>query len=611
MGEMTARLARASVATEDVVGATRHRISQLLRELLATHSEALLALLAENAIEPEAQIERMNALVSALVGVEFEEDLRVNGRSIPLFVDQTCTPPKIRLHRKLIEGIEDAEVLRAFHAPVAGILGVSPVGVGLMLSCDDARQVKSLVAQVARRAGADRVHITQVEAIVAQRLQLFNARLEVVAENFGESMFWLRVGEDDFKAQLGDSHIGWPDWDAVQSSAFIQGLIGELRDCIDQREDMPAAQMLVELCWESLELSPHAFLRHAAQTLRAREGDYDLAQTIRKLADANDIEYCEAFYAVDAWPIFRDLSDAWQALFQAEQAMLPGGAPRRRTPSISVLDCPLDSLGICEPCTLPWDAPLVAWSIREHHGLRDLLVGLRVALEEQASGPGEIEVAVSGDAAEAPLGISEAPQELHLQVVQRGFALPEDYEALLNRAMNACHAAMAARFKELDAAGKTRALRVLRSAYDGYFGQLKALWGRRFQAWEKWSPEQAFRVLSTEIRHIAGPAMLFDPFAGPESAAFAPAPQFILVAPRPEQFERVLVHMPLAALKKSIHGAAIQVRVVDVRDGQDCRWVGDAPVSLSLVEQSPTGTVLESIDRDSVRLLIQAGNPHF
>lgn len=611
MGDMTARLTHAPAAVEKQAagahsGEIERRIGQLLRGLLGSHSEVLLALLAEKAVEPDAQIERMNALVGALVGVEFKEELSVNGRKIPLHVDPTRTPPKIQLHRKLIEGIEDAEVLRAFHAPIADILGVSPVGVGLVLSSQDERQLKVLVAQVARRAGPQRVRITQIEAIVEQRVQLFNARLDAVADSFGENLFWHRAGEDDFKSQLAETQNGWPDWDGVQGRPFIRGVIGELHEFIQARKDMPRAELLVELCWESLELSPQSFLRHAAQTLRAKEGDYCLVGALHKLAGAIEIECCEAFYSIDAWPAYRGLGEAWDALFRAEQTMLPGVATRRSTPLMSVLDRPIESLGICEPSTLPWDAPLLAWSVREHHGLRDLLVGLRNALEEQPSGATEFIIDITGDSAEAPLEIRQPVDGLQVGINQCGrHALPDDYNALLTRAMNACHAAMAARFEELDALGKLRALRTLRSAYDGYFGSARALWKRRFQAWEKWPAERAFRVLSTEIRYIAGPAMLFDPFDSPESADLTSVPKFILVAPRPEGFEGLPVPMPIAALKKSMLGAPICVRLVDVREAQDCAWVGDISVTLATVEEYPTRVVLAAIERDSVRLLIE------
>lgn len=616
MGEMTARLARAKAAVEQYAVGERsagveRRVAHLLREVLATHSEVMLALLAEQPMEPAEQIARMNALVRALGAVQFEEKLRANGRNIPLLLDTSCSPPKIRLHRQLIQGIEDAEVLRAFHAPISAILGISPVGVGLALDCQDARQLKTLVAQMARRQGPQRVRLTQVEALVEQRVQLFNDRIESVVERFGEDLFWIRAGEQEFKVQLAQTHRGWPDWDGVQGSRFIRGVIDELQECITGRSDMPGAQILVELCWESLELSPQSFLRHAAQTLRADGEDYDLVEALRKLADAIGIDGSEAFYSVDAWPVYRDLCEAWDALFRAEQAMLPSVAPRRNTPVISVLERPLESLGICEPSTLPWDAPLLAWSVREHHGLRDLLVGLRNVLEDQFARIEDVRVELDGDSPEPALEINPPAGALGLRVIQRGYALPDDYKALLTRAMHASFAAMAACFERLDPPVQLRVLRTLRTAYDGYFSEARALWARRFQAWEQWSAARAFRVLSTEIRHIAGAAVLFDPFESPASAALAPMPKFVLVAPRPAHFDDVLVQMPIAVLKKSALGGSIRVRLVDVRDAQPCSWVGDLPVSLVDVEEYPTGVLLEAIDRDSVRLLIQGDNRVF
>jgi hypothetical protein len=583
------------------------RIKRLLRELLSTHVESLLALLAEEGVAAEEQRRRMDGLVRALAAIRFEEDLAQGTRQVPLLVDASRTPPAIRLHRKLIAGIEDAEILRALHAPIAEILGLSPVGVGLVLHCRDERQLKNLVNQVARRDG-ERVRITQVAAIVEQRMQLFAARLDAVAEHFGDSVRWVMAGEDDFVAALGRAQGGWPDWEAIRDSAFIVGVIGELGEAVaGSKERSPSAELLVELCWESLELSAQSFLRHAAQQLRAHGGGVDLGGALRELADIVEEGSGESLRKVEEWPAFGELSKAWEGLFSAEQGMLAWMPGRRSTPPISVFDRLIDVLGICEPANLPWEAPLLAWSMREHHALRDLLVGFRGSLEQTGSAAGaehfEIDAA-EANAAEAALNVEVAPTALQAQVVRRGYGLPDDYGRLLARAMNACHRSMLARFEGLDESGQMRVLHMLRSAYDGYFGDAREVWARRFQAWKMWAPAEAFRALSTELRHVLGPAMLFDPFLGPQSAQLSPAPSFVLVAPRPEQFDRVLVHMPLAALRQSIHGAPMRVRLVDVRDAARCAWVGDVEITMPTIEEHPTGVVLEAIENDSVRLLV-------
>src|SRR5699024_9908119 len=94
-------------------------------------------------------------------------------------------PPVIRLNATLFEGIDDAELLRACHGSIGEILGVSPAAVGLVLQCQDERQLKMLVQQAARRAGGERVWRSQIPALAEQHMALFQKRLDAIAEYFG------------------------------------------------------------------------------------------------------------------------------------------------------------------------------------------------------------------------------------------------------------------------------------------------------------------------------------------------------------------------------------------------------------------------------------------
>lgn len=580
------------------------RINRLVRELLTVHLDAFLVLLAEEGMSINDQRRRMDALVRALLDVGVDDTLSDGGRPVPVATDTSTNPPTIRLHKKLIEGVEDAEILLAFQQPVAEILQISPVGVGLVLQCRDDRQLKSLANKAARQLDSERAQLTQVPAVVEQRMRLFEERLSDFAEQFGDSVFLLLSGKDDFTAKLSRTKRGWPDWATVERAAFMKGAIEEIEVAVEDFDDAPAPDMLVELCWESLDLSPQSFLRQSAQKLRTQDARVDVEQALRKLARIVDEESGALDEVVDRWSAFGELSEAWNELFREEQRVLAFTPGRRGTPPVSVLGAPMDTMGLCEPESLPWNSPLLSWSMRERNALRDLLVGLRRTLEEKrpSNEIDTFDLAVDSD--EAPLDVDVDDAALQIQVVAGEHTLPDNYGALLERAMNACTQGMLAQFDRLDASSRKRLLQVLRSAYGGYFGEAKEVWARRFQAWKQWDERKAFVTLCTEIRHVLGPAIVFDPFQEPRGSELRMVPTFNVVVPRPEGTDRIMLHVPLAALRNTFQDTPVRVRVVEVDDDARCLWGGDVDITLQTIEEHPTETVLKSIENDSVRLLV-------
>ncbi len=580
------------------------RISRLVRELLTTHLDAFLVLLAEEDISVNDQRRRMDALVRALSGVDVDDSLNDGGRPVPVWTDLNANPPVIRLHKKLIETVDDAEILMAFQRPVAEILGISPVGVGLVLQCRDDRQLKSLANKAARQLDADRAQLTQVPAVVEQRMRLFEERLTEFAERFGDSVFLLLSGKDDFTSKLSRAKRGWPDWATVERASFMKGAIEEIEVAVEDFDDSPDPAMLVELCWESLDLSPQSFLRHAAQQLRTQGSHVDVERALRTLANIVDEGSGALSPTLERWEAFGELSSAWDELFREEQRVLAFTPGRRGTPSVSVLGSPVHTMGMCEPDSLPWSSPLLSWSMRERNALRDLLVGLRRTLEEKRPSTQIEDFIVGVDSDEPALQVDVPDSELQVQVVAGEHSLPDNYSELLKRAMNATHQSMLAQFDNLDRASRQRVLQVLRSSYGGFFGEAKEVWARRFQAWKKWDEREAFATLCTEIRHVLGSAIIFDPFQDPRDSELRMVPTFDVVVPRPEDVDRVMLYIPLAALRNTFQDTPVRVRVVEVFDDGPCVWCGDIEVTLQTVEEQPTETVLKSIENDSVRLLV-------
>ncbi len=581
------------------------RINRLVRELLTVHLDAFLILLAEEGVSVDDQRQRMDALVRALLDVGVDDTLSDGGRPVPIATDLSASPPSIRLHRKLIDSVEDAEILLAFQQPVAEILGISQVGVGLVLQCRDDRQLKALANKAARQLDGERVHLTQVPAIVEQRMNLFEERLSDFAEQFGDSVFLLLSGMDDFTAKLKRASRGWPDWSVVERSSFMKGAVDEIGVAVEGVEDAPAPAALVELCWESLALSPQSFLRHAAQKLRADGSRVDVEDALRKLAHIVDENSGELSQYLDDWSAYGELSKAWTELFREEQRLLSFAPGRRSTPQVSVFGRPLQTMRLAEPESLPWGAPLLSWSMREQNALRDLLVGLRRTLAEKRPGV-HIETAeVTVDSDEKPLRVTGGSDELQVQVVAGEHSLPDNYDELLEHTLNANHQAMLGQFDRLEPSQRKRVLQTLRAAYGGYFGEAKEVWDRRFQAWQKWDEREAFTILCTEVRHVLGPQVIFDPFQEPRESQLRMVPTFTVLVPRPEDTDRTMLYAPLAALRSTFQDTPVRVRVVEVFDDDTpSLWVGDLEVTLQTIEEHKTETVLKSVENDSIRLLV-------
>lgn len=579
------------------------RLGGLVQKMLSTHVDSLLALMVEQGVEPAEQRARMDILVRALGEARFEPQLFQGGRAIPISVDLDATPAQIRLNAALFEGIEDSALLRACHGPIAQILQLSPVAVGLVLQSEDERQLKMLVQQAARRAGGTRVWRTQIPALAEQYITLFEERLDALAEHYGYRGARDSSGRSEFLALLAAAEGSWPEWEEVYATKFMLRAIDALRDGMVDEEVTQNAPLLVELCWESLELSTRAFLHHAAQQLRAQSTCRDLSGALRAWADIFRKKGDAITEDAQDWPIFGELHQAWQALYRAEHRSLVQKAMEVQVPPISVFAPPGESLGLNEPASLPWEAPLLAWTVREHHALRDLLVGFKQALISDELSRSAAPASPGAEFSEEPLSVGGAPEAFEAKVMRQPRDYSDDYFQHLSRAVDACEARMLAQLMILDDAQRMRALQTLRAAYTGYFGGAKPVWQRRFQGWKSWEPGRALRVLSRELRHIMGPAMLFDPFSAPDEPTLSPMPNFVLVAPRVERDQPLFAHIPLGALRRGMHGSGVQIRVVDIEPGR-CAWAGDVTLTSTQIEEHPTEVLLHAVENDSVRIRV-------
>jgi hypothetical protein len=576
----------------------------LVREILTVHFELFPVLLADKGVGQRDQRVRLDALARALTNVRAESNVTVGGRPVPFSVDSDASPPTVTINERLVAQVDDDEFLYAFHEPISALLNLSPVTVGLVLQTRDDRQLRSLYSKAMKKLDGEAVRLTTVPAVVEQRIQLFESRLGRAIEAFGESSFVMLDGGERFARQLRKAPRGWPEWNVVRKASFVDSAVETLRDALADNQRAPDAEVLGELCWDSLDLSPQSFLRQAAQRLRSAEGVavQDALEALAKMVEADDEEVSAD---IDGWSAYAALADAWDELFRNEQRVLSWTPGRRRTPDISVFEAPLRSLRLNEPQSLPWSEPLLSWSVREQKALKDLLTGLKRTLEDQIDDNDDqtedwFEPRVSAKMAAAP-----SDTDYHIEVLAGREPRPDDYDDLMVHALRANFGRMNEQFEQLDSAARKRAMTMLRSAYDGFFGEAKEVWKRRFQAIDDFEPAEAFSMLMSELRHVLGMNVVFDPFASPLTAEIRHVPTFVVVVAWPRAAERISVSLPLTSLRYTFQDTPVRLRLVGT-DGTEATWLSDLDVMMETIREFPTEVVLKAVENDRVQLMVEA-----
>ena len=583
--------------------AIHERVQRLVREILTVHFELFPVLLAEKGVSPKVQRRRLDGLARALNNARCEPRVTNDGRPVPFDIDANATPPMITVNEELVGRVDDDEFLYALHQPVAEILELSPVSVGLVLQNRDDRQLKSLYNKAIKKLDSSAIRLTTVSAFVDQRLELFEDRLTRCAESFGDSFLAPLEGSDRFARQLRKAPRGWPAWDKIRASSFINEAVELFSNTVGECEGVPAPELIVELCWESLDLSPQSFMREAAQQLRSAEG-LDVKKALRSLTAIVDTTDQEFSPDVENWSTYATLAEAWDQLFRSEQKVLSWTPGRRRTPRISVFESPLQSLMLNEPDSLPWQEPLLSWSVREQQALTDLLTGLRRSLEEQLEDDStSVRDWFEGGSNDSMRVDADVPQ-YDVEVFKSSDPMPDNYDQLMVRALRANFSRMCAQFESLDPASRTRAVSTLRSAYDGFFGDAKDVWNRRFQAIDALDPVDAFGMTVGELRHILGTNVVFDPFESPKSEQLRAVPTFVIIGVLPAGQDSVGMSLPLTSLRFTFQDTPVRVRLVEV-DEDELLWRGDVEVMMETIRRHPTETVLNAVENDHVHLMLE------
>jgi hypothetical protein len=595
---------------------------RLVQEFLSGHLPPLIGMMAQQGVPAEEQRRRADRLVRGLGALELQDELLEEGRRVVARVDADSDPPEITFNTTLLERVDDAEALNAFRRPASEVLDVSDLSVALVLQIRDRETLKSLHNQTAGARSVDSISMTDVPAVAESRFSVLRQRAIRIARTFAEragrplpksraeSLFEDSAGklEEGREALTRSGGRIWPAWEDLSNNPFVNALVEDLRRVTGRLDGVPSAETIVELCWESLDLSAQSFLRHAARELRAAEDNGDvIGGVLRVLAESMHSGESGNPAELDSWTAFSDLADAWERLFREEQRALPWALDTREPPELSVFEPPIAVLHLCEPESLPWSQPLLAWSTRERSALTDLLEGMRKSLRstDELLGDGPDPALWRGDEAQQT-ELADTPLE-RFSVEPAPFRVDDrqDFRHRTRRAIHVGVQRLTDQFEAHDASGQQRILQQLRSTYDGFFGEAKPVWERRFQAWPTRPKPQAFVQLAAEIQHLLGPTALFDPFEGPDGTSIRRVPTFVFLAGwNPEQ-EHQRIRVPMKALREAYREAPVRIRNYEIDPtGGPTGWLGDFDLTTETLATEPTEALLGAIEDDAVGLAI-------
>lgn len=587
------------------------RLDRLIRKFVADYLQPILALLADEGIGSDEQRDRADALVRALLAAEVTDGLRSGGRRQVVEIDAGGASPEIVFNAAFVGDVEEGEALGLLEEPVSELLGVSRFRVGLIFQLDDEQSLRTVVNR-ARRSGGTLIGSAAIPSVVAFRLRGFDSRIEEVAAAYDrpyDLQFDSKGAVDSIVESPGSE---WPNWTEISGSPFMQAVLLQLEDVFSEGDHRPASEVVAEICWESLDLSPRSALRRAAELLRAHVADGSSLEThLRRFAGA----FAGADSAVPEWagewPDFEEVAEAWAELFRSEQRLLAWATVRRETPRLSVFEPPERVLHLDEPKSLPWGMPLIGWSMRERRALCDLLQGHCTSIRSKLPEITDVQPVRPGGATDA--GLRRRGEGIDFE-----FCVDPDPERIragrgrtLERAVRACTSELYDRFATLESDRRREVIRRMRGAYDERFDSAAPVWERRFQAWRTLEPTHSFGLIALEAQHVLGPRTFLDPFA----KAFDPAngeslrrePAVVLVAAFREDEESAGLRVPLAALRSASGSAPLVVRAVEVpsEDETPSRWLGDTSVRFGTLGSLPHEEVLAAIRDDSANLQLK------
>jgi hypothetical protein len=577
-------------------------VERIVRHVLDTRVDLLAIMMAELGLPEEVARRRLTALVHALRFPRIEETIFEGGRRMATAVEEG-DPPVIRLNEELLQRVGDDEVLTALARPIADITELASVGVSLAFQVEDEQALRNMTTRAHRRSDEPSVRATEIDEWVGFRIETMADRVQRMCGHLGRASVVESDGEEELLHAVRGAHA-WPEWVDISDQTWCRNAVESIGKALEDTPHGDAAAVLAELLWDSLALSPQSFLRHAGRSLRGRGGDLShIGELLRALAAAVSGE-SEFSTDVADWGAYADVSDAWENLNRHEKAMFGPVLLRDRTPSASVVEPARFAFGLDEPAELPWDLPLLCWTVREQNALRDLLVGFVKTL------PGHTEEALEGQAdlhleSEPPLEASPEPRTVGIQVIALNADAALSPPASFSRAWSSGLHRLLDQFMGLSFGDQAAVNVTLRNAYDELFPASRPIWARRFYDLDHKSELDAFKQLATTPNEVFRTPVFFDPFHNPEADELAPYPTLVF----PVGINgpgKVPFFVPVVALTSTMNGSPLRVRIVEVPAGTGgtCHWVCDRGLHLAKLSKQAVELILRAVRGDSLQMAV-------
>lgn len=586
----------------------QQRVAQVCGDLIQQYLDLFIVLLAEQGAKDEVQRAKIDQLVRCLNAVQLEPTLFIQGRRVPLVLEEGI-PPVIKLNAEMFAAAPNHQLKFSFAKPIAQILGLPIASVGLVLQGEDEHQLRNLYHSARSGLQIQPILSNSVRAVIEHRVTMFLHRLRGLVFNLSGGA---RPSLPSPSSLIGllSSRGAWPEWTEIATESFAKSAVVAIEGLLGTHPHIPPASVLIELCWESLDLSVQSFMRHVGRALRAQE--FPVKESLMvAIAEVLAPDQALELHDLDHWPSLGHVRTAWEQLFYSEVEALGNHYHGVKVPpKISALRAPKDSMAIREPESLPFDHPLVCWSTREVKALGDMLQGFARSLTLNEESEFELEwIEPTRDKMEPAMTLPVSRRHVEMQVIGTDIDPGVDYAFLQRRAWESANARIQMQFAMLDTASQAQILLILRGTYDGFFINSKSVWERRLNGWKQDTPLEAFRRMTQLAREILGCDAIVDPFESPRDSTRCMIPTFCFIVAVPDQVERVPFVVPISSLimTTSTGSPPLRMRFVHVpsvqNSGDPCSWACDRPLTMETMQGHPVQLTMRAVSSNMLRML--------
>lgn len=581
---------------------TEARVHQFARQTIDLHLPLLLGSIAERGGNSQIQVERASQLVEVLSGARLEPQLMRNGRPVPVELRRVDERIELFVNQTMLERVDDEALASAMALPVAKVLGLPPSMVGLILNLSDERQIRSLASQLGSKNPV--VPLTQIERLVRWRLQTLEARLGRLIEVANLTV----DGAETFLETLKTRGDHWPRFEEIRDQDYLLSWSDRVGGELGRSVPAEGAQKLVELLWESLVISPRSAMRQAAQALRSLPAKANHQKMLVMLARALGEEGQPIDSDLQSWPSFEELHRNWEVLNAREDALIGARRSLSLAPPVCIFAPPSESMGLKEPASLPWEMPLICWSMRERSALNDLLKGLATSLEREMDSRKSGRLQDISFQSDTPLPEDHAIGErIHwiVKVPTRLPTFPTDFSTHLNQAFKSTAAAYGQAFSKLPMMDQIQGLNLAKGAYSGYLPQSRAVWQRRLITDPDARPPEAFEIYLLGLARALEWPIFVDIF---EEGLFTPRtthlPGFTLLATWCEDSDFAPLWLPVEAIGEALGQVPLRIRNIEVRNDGSTAWLGDHRLEIAELRALSTDGLLRGIHDGALLLTI-------